>query len=221
MARDDSPPFDVGQTYYGGATIDTTDQTSGENLVGKEWVFEDEDYSQGYAQGGAAKPIRSGKKVVRRVVRNASGTTLYAKRLVQFCAGTNGVTGTVAGDRFGCWMAGNQNVSAGPCYPVDEFVGAAGVPPNDLFYIVVQGPCRIQSDNAVLNANINIGDLVQAGTFASSTNSTQGGRLQSQNFAATQSVLADDILFGVGYAMTALTTAQTATDCLVNVKRWD
>lgn len=213
MARDDAPPFQPGDTFYGGATIDTTDQTSGENLVGKEWVFEDIDFSQGYASGGAAKPERSGKKVVRRIVRNMSGTTLNAKRLVQFATGT--------GDRFGCWVTGYQNASAGPAYPVDEFIGSAGVPNNDLFYIVTEGPCRIQTDNVVLNAAINVGDLVQAGTFASSTNSTGGGRIQAQNFAATQAPLASDILYGVGFAMTALTTGQTATDCLVHVRRWD
>lgn len=221
MARDDSPPFEVGHTYKDGVGIDTTDQSDGENLCGKEWVFEDINFSQGYQQGGAAKPERSGKKVVRRVVRNASGTTLYASRLVQFANGTNAVTGTIAGDRFGCWVNGNQNVSAGPCYPVDEFLSAAGVAPNDLFYIVTEGPATVLTDTVALNANINIGDFVAAGTFASSTSATSGGRLQSQSLGGSTSVLANNILYGVGFALSALTTAQTNTGLLIHVKRWD
>lgn len=211
MARHESPPFGRGETFFNGGTVDST---SGENLEGMEWEFEDLDYSS----TGSLKP-RTNRKVRCRIVRNSSGIALLPKRLVSFKAGS-----------FNKQVDGYANVTSEPhAYPVDEWLPAAGVPANDLFWIVVEGPAVCLTDPANGEGNsIAEGDLVVALTAANSTASGTtgvGGRIQSVNarpFTAPTGVTSTATLIQemrglIGPALTARTTNETHSAVLVEV----
>lgn len=125
MAKKENPPFERGQTFFQGGTVNATD---GANLEGSLWSFPDIDIS---TQG--AKGARSNREVICMVVRNKTGSAMLPKLIAklkidgsgyEYLGQVNGYATTV-GERG---------------YPIDEFLPAAGVPDNDLFYVVVSGP---------------------------------------------------------------------------------
>lgn len=201
MARDEAPPFDRGETYYGGATIDSND-LQGVSLEGMEFEFEDRDYS---VQG--AKTARTNRRVRVRVVRNVSGAALLPKRLVRFQK-TAGV--------YGARVDGYTRLPAERGFPVDEWLPTAGVPANDLFYIVVRGPAVVITSLTDMGADIAVGDRVAAITAATS-GATSSGRITVLGGATSGTSLAEEILNGVGYALTARTTGNTNSDVLLEV----
>lgn len=214
MARDENPPFPPGQTYSGsyggsGVTFSSDDIAATQNLEGKEYVFEDIDYS---ATSGA-KPLRSGRKVRRRVVRNSSAGVLLPKRLVTFEADTSA-------DDYGKRVDGYADGVAERAYPVDEFLPTAGVLVDDLFYIVVEGPAMCKTGLAADATNvISVGDNLASLTAATS-GATTAGRIGPCDFTGATAVLANAIVNRVGRALTARTTGNTANDVLVDVGKW-
>ena len=196
MARDESPPWGRGSTYYNGETIDTND-LGGKNLEGKEFVFEDTEYG-------------TGESVRVRVVRNASAGALLPGRLVSFQS-------TYIGKR----VDGYADTLAELSFPVDELLPSAGVPANDLFYIVVKGPALCKTDlSGDANNVINAGDILVSQTAATS-GATTAGRVIATTVAATTANDLDVLkasLNYVGRAMSAKTTANTNANVLVNVK---
>lgn len=206
MARDENPPFLPGETYFGGATISADDVTATKYLEGKEWVSEDLDYS---VQG--AKALRSGKLVRRRCVRNNSGIALLPKRLAQLEA--------TAGD-YGGRVDGYADVTSERAYPIDEFLPTAGVPDDDLFWIVVEGPATCLTDLAGgANNVLNVGEAVVALTAATSQ-ATTAGRVRPIDLNVATTALGDAIRHTIGRALSAKTTANTNADVLVDVGKW-
>jgi hypothetical protein len=183
MARDEAPPFELGATWYGGGTIDT-DNLGGVNLEGKEYVFED--------PNGTGHPVRV------RVVRNSGTINIKPKRLTTF-----------ASSYYGRRVAGHAAISAAYAFPVDPYLPAAGVPPNDLFYIIVSGPtlCKVTDSGEA----IAVGDIMVALT-ASTSGTADSGRVTS-----ALTLAADEAMNRVGRAMSAVTTGQTGADILVGV----
>ena len=51
MARNENPPFPLGETYYNGGTIDANN-LGGVHLEGQVWEFDDLDYTA----SGAKRP---------------------------------------------------------------------------------------------------------------------------------------------------------------------
>lgn len=194
MARNESPPFSRGKTYFNGVTIDTsTTPYGGTNLEGKEWVFEDTNYG-------------TGLYVTCRVVRNVSGAALLPKRLVSFSS-------TYYGQR----VDGYATTTAQVAYPVDELLPTAGVVNNDLFYVVTKGPCLVKTDLAGGASNvIAVGDPLVSLTAATS-GATTSGRIATASFAGATSVLALPVLNTLGRAMSAATTANTNGDMLTYI----
>ena len=186
MARDECPPFARGESFYNGGPIDTTN-LGGVNLEGKEFLVEDTIY-------GTGSPVRL------RVVRNTSTVNIQAKRLVQFDPAYLGkrVLGYAATDlQF--------------AYPSDELIGPNGIVPNDLFYVVVQGPAAILTSDAG-NA-VAAGDIVFAQTQAASTGVTAGRIVTA---ATTQN--GNNALNYIGRALSACTAGQTAQPLVIGVK---
>lgn len=203
MARDEAPPFERGQTFYGGGTIDSNNLDP--SLEGKEWVFDDLDLTV-----TGAKTKRSGKKVRCRCVRNVGAAALLPKRLVSFVAGTT----------YGKRVDGYADTTAEEAYPVDEFLPAAGVPVNDLFWIVVEGPATVLTDLAGADNNvINAGGVIVALTGATS-GATTAGRVAPQDLTGATAVLAKQIQNRIGVALSSKTTANTNADLLIEVKKW-
>ncbi len=205
MARDDAPPFERGSTAANGVTIDSNDLIL-PNLEGKEWVFEDLDYT---ATTVGARPARTNQKVRCRAVRNSSGAALLPKRLVTFKAGDWGK------------VDGYAEVNPeGPCFPVDEWLPAAGVPSNDLFWIVVEGPATVLTGLAadatnVINQNDQLVNLT-----AVTSGATTAGRAGPAILTGLAVTLAPNMLNIFGRALSARTTGNTNSDVLVEITKW-
>lgn len=208
MARNENPPFDAGQTFYNGGTIDSNN-LGGTQMEGKEWVFED--------IIPTTRQARSNRYVTRRVVRNVSGGNLLPSRLVQF--ETDGLAD------YGARVSGYASVLSQRCFPVDEWLPATGVVNNDLFYIVVKGPCVVLTDLAAgTPLGISVGDLLVSQTAATSGATTAGRAIQLNSqyasTATTASVAIDAALNVIGRACSSNATTQTNTGILVDVGIW-
>lgn len=206
MAHYENLPFPRGGTFFGGGTPSTTDGS--DNLEGKEYWCEDLDYS---ASSGV-KPHRSGHLVRLRVVRNASGGALLPKQRVSFKA--------TAGNYLIGQVDGKCNSTAqGATAVVDEFLPAAGVAANDLFYVVVEGPAMHLTDLAGGASNlINVGSLLVCLTAVTS-GATTAGRVAPQDLTGATANLGIQIQNRIGYALSAKTTANTNADVLVYVTK--
>lgn len=198
MSLDVSAPFPRGKTFG------TTLATDGVQWEGYEKYFMDYDYSQ--AVGPI--PIRSNRMVLCRVMRNAAATALEPKRLVSLKAGT-----------YNKHVDGYADVFAERAVVVDEFLPSAGVPVNDLFWAVVEGPSLISTSLAADAGNvITEGQLLVAATAATS-GATTSGRIRSPDYTganSTGSALGDQLANAIGRAMSARTTANTGGAASLN-----
>lgn len=195
MAKDETLPFPRGATFYNGGTIDSSN-LGGVNLEGKEYRIEDLIYG-------------TGQYVTLRVVRNSGSFNLLPKRLVTF-------DNAFVGQRCNGYSA----VSYAPCVPVDEQLPAAGVVPNDLFYVIMEGPCAVLTplDGGADNV-VAIMDPVAAITAATS-GATTAGRIATANTAGATTSQRDSLLNVVGRAVSAQTTANTNASMLIFATRW-
>ena len=199
MARNENPPFERGSTFFGaGGTPNVTD---GFQYEGKEYLFED--------INPLTRAVRTNRYVRCRIVRNSSGIALLPRRLVRF---------EVDGLDYGARVDGYTRTTAARGYPVDEYLPAAGVANNDLFYIVVNGPAMCVSDLAAVDT-ISVGDRLVALTAVTSQ-ATTAGRVDLAAFAVTEQALADQVAYYIGHALSALTSANTNSDILVEVGHW-
>ncbi len=207
MARNENPPFGRGQTFYNGGTIDSAN-LGGLNLEGKEWLFEDMDYSS-QALGVA----RTNRYVLCRCVRNVAAAALLPKRLASYQATAGNYTQRVDGYA--------TTTAARVAGVVDEWLPAAGVPVNDLFWIVIEGPTLVITDLAGGANNVwNIGDVAVALTAATS-GATTAGRPAPQDLTGATALLGNQIQNHLGRALSAKTTANTNADLLMDVvKAW-
>jgi hypothetical protein len=213
MARQEQPPFGRGETGFSiGGSPASTDLKQWE---GKEWVFEDIDWS-------GTHQSRSNKYVRCRLVRNVSTVSLRPKALVSFK--TTDAT-TYGSQVDGYAVSDGVAVGSIPGFPVDEFL-PSNVAINDIFWIVMEGPAMVVTtlDNSA-TVNINVGDLVGVATTAAGTTGTTGGRVEALSAltgaaAATQTQNLKMYHNALGRALTAATTAQTNTSILVEVCRW-
>lgn len=208
MARDENPPFPRGETFYNGVTIDSNN-LGGLQHEGKEWVFEDIDLSN---TSPGAKPARTNRKVHARIVRNVSGIALLPKRQAKFKTATDG---RFFGQRVDGYTTTTAEFSGGV---VDEWLPAAGVPNNDLFWLVTKGPSKVLTDIATGAGSVfNVGDCVVALTAATSQ-ATTAGRVAPQDLTGATALLANQVQNMIGRALSAVTTANTAADLLIDLK---
>ncbi len=199
MARDENPPFERGNTFWGPGST-PADQTSGKQYEGAEYRWEDVNYSN----SGAVKPVRSELPVVTRVVRNASSQTVLAKQVVKLKSTNHGQ------------IDGQCIVEAeGPCVVVDEHLPSGGCLQYDLCHVVVEGPALVTNSSAA--STITAGDRVVAAT-AATTGATTAGRVKTQDITGATTPLANNIQNAVGVAMS--TTSTTQADVLIYVRRF-
>lgn len=114
----------------------------GSHLLGVHKVFLDADPRN--------QPVNSNETVECVAVRNTSGGALLPKTLVKFKAGA--VLTEIDGS------ANDSSVRVGV---VDEYLPAAGVPVNEVFWVVVKGPTTILKTTGVGN-DIEAGEAVSA-----------------------------------------------------------
>lgn len=212
MSRDNTSTPGRGETMYMGSTIDTAN-LSFVDLEGQVKVFEDIDWG-----AAGVKPSRSARKVVCRLVRNMTGLALYPKQLVSIDpASPNRILG-------------NTVTTGQECYPVDEFLPAAGVPDRDVFWIVVSGPAMCKTPmtgaefqttsiaaGAILTSGTTNGGSTAAGTTA------PAGRVAGFPIVASTTVaqftdLLNVAINSLGKAMSGATSGQTNANILVNIR---
>lgn len=176
------PPFSLGQTF--GPTTPNDSLVSTSIASGAYWAGHLKVFTDFNPLTGAIRSARQKKCVI---VRNSSGITLQAKKLVMFKSGSQSeVDGYAA------------LTDAVPAGVVDEYL-TSGVANGDWFWITVEGPTEI-SLGAANNCAIDT-DIV-AVTAAGSTNTTAAGRAQT---VSTTTVAQLRSL--VGKALSAATTA--------------
>lgn len=192
-----------GKTYLSGGnrTIDST-QTTSKAIMGIRKVFKDLDFSATTPSNTSAKAPRSGGEVTCILVRNSSGAAMLPGRMAVWKSGAEGkeVDGYTTTDY--AKVAG----------VVDEWLPAAGVADNDLFWLVVNGPCNIKKS---LDANALVVDDYVVAITAATSHSTTAGRIMSislQNNATSNTSMA---LNRVGIAMS--TSGTTGANVLTYV----
>lgn len=213
MSRDNVSTPERGGTWYSGRTIDTANY-EGVEVEGTTKCFEDKNWNA----AGVKTDRLSPRMVTCRLVRNVSGVTIYAKRLVQLDP-TNPNR-----------VLGYASTLFGESYPADEYLPAGGVPNGDLFWIVVGGPavCLTGFAGADFNSvSIAAGDILGSGTQAASTGAgTTGvaGRIAgvlAVNVALTTNTQYNELLRyahnPLGRALSAKTSGNTHADILVDV----
>lgn len=214
MARDEAPPFARGETYANGnaeilLAASGPFGLGGINLEGKEFVFEpNADATTG--SYGLLGPDPNGRPIRVKVVRNVSGVNLKPKRLVKFQTGTANINLETRVDGY-TFAVGDV-----PAGIVDEFLPAAGVPDQDLFYIVVEGP-SIGVSMATGTPALTTGAFVVPGAGTSKTND-DAGRLELQSLAGATTVLGANLQNRVGRADTATTIVTASVNVPVVVR---
>lgn len=206
MSRDNDLPFARGTTYGASSSTD------GAQFEGREYVVDDISPITGVR--------RSFRKVKLRVVRNSSGVALPPKRLVAFAdTGFTSNSGAGAHGKIECIA----RTTAVRCYPVDEYLPAAGCPSDDLCYIVVEGPATCLSTLTQSSGDIAVGALVVAFTATTSAGTngvTDGGRIDIQGLLTSNSTgaaLQNQIRNAIGFAVTACTSQGYGQDVVVDV----
>lgn len=154
MSLYDDPPFDMGQT------LGVTSTDDGKGWVGVVKVFPDYNPQTGN--------IRSNRLKKCIAVRNLSGQTLRAKRAVAFSAGSFSAVS-------GYTRLTNDQVAG----VVDEYL-SAGVAPNDVFWVTIDGPTEL-----IASGQVAVGDALAAVT-AHTTNGTDSAG--TGGYGATVSV---------------------------------
>lgn len=184
-----------GKTY---GSSSTTGVSVG--LEGTEKIFADVDYST----TGAVKTKRSGNDIRAVLVRNVSGITLNPKQGVTYASGYQGRR-----------VDGYHRLDGGICSGIVDPFLVNGAPNNDLFWLIIEGPCVCTKDtsgNAVIKD-----DYVVAETAAASTFSTTAGKIKSIITTSNQTFAASYALNAIGIAMS--TSATTNADILVRLRR--
>lgn len=178
------------------------------NQVGREWCFEDLNYSS------KVTVHRTEHKVRCRLVKNSSGFALLPGRLALFKAGTNRTE--VAGYATTTAADGKSVVV------VDEWLPAAGVADGDYFWVVVEGPSEVLTDLAGGANNLIPEDTVLVALTAATSGATTAGRVAPQSLTGATAVLGNQINGAFGRAMSAKTTAETNESLLAFISnRWD
>lgn len=213
---EDNLPFPRGTTYL--ANCGTLTSTMADQWVGQEYEVLDWDFSAN------PRTLRSNRKVRVRVVRNVSGVALPPKRLVTLARdNAKNVTGAtaVAGVAGSTQVGGIARLPTVKTYPVDEWLPTAGVPANDLFYIVIRGPAIVMGSVANYTTAIAAGDILHsaltATTSAVTNGVTQGGRIGEILDISGTTVAFGGLVNRLGRALSANATDTTNSGILVDV----
>lgn len=191
--------FVPGRTYFQGQTPSATDGAHLEGRMHEGKPYDPADPMALAAEGGIRQYM---------IVRNASTIVLQKKQVVK-------------------WKSGQRNRQVdGYCNVTNEEVAgvvdpnliSAGVPINDLFFLVVDGELLITTPDtgAGFGGDWSEGDKLGALTNAASTG-PDAGRLTKLDGTATN-LTADAEWNMCARVMSGKTTGQTGEDCLVDFK---
>jgi hypothetical protein len=197
------PPFGLGQTLGLDAPNDSlygiTTGSYGDNWVGCVKEFTDVNPVNGQ--------VRSNRRKVCIAVRNTSGAALLPKRVVRL--GGNGKA--LFGSADGYASTANEAL----CGVVDEFLPAAGVAANDVFWVTVDGPTEVAA--ALSGTDIAVRSPLSVITAASS-GATTAGRVTVSPLSASTAGGNDNGIGVIGYACTTGATTGSAVLALIRTR---
>jgi hypothetical protein len=185
-ARNETPPFPLGQTWYNGGVIDTSQMPatlSGSQIVGKEWVFED--------INPTANPPTQRSNYYKRciAVRNVNPLAMLPGYLYDSDVKTTldfGAAPATAQSSAGAQRAhvdGMSFVTADPNFlgVCDEWLPVAGCPQWDICWLTIEGPTVCYTDLAA-STTTNIFTLNQrvVALTAATSGATTAGRVAPQ-----------------------------------------
>lgn len=204
MARDENAP-EPGKVlgYYTDDLGQTVSTTAGANREGQEFRYEDLNYA-GTTPGGVT-PVRSGKPVIRRIVRNAN-TSVYAKPKEFWQFKTDGATADVYSGEISAPGTAVGQLGA----IVDEFLPAAGAPPGSLLLVTIEGPTKAMTATTG-DTNISVGNSVVAGAAGQVIDQDTTVAAGAATFAQLKGV--------IGIALEAVNA--TNTDFMILARRMD
>ncbi len=179
-------PFPLGTTWADGGTAASTDAT---HLEGKEYIVECIDYSD----TGVTKPSLTGRYKKVRIVRNVTGSALLPKRIAKMKTDGSAKEYLSQVDEYATTVG-----ELG--YPIDEFLPAAGVGDQELFYVVVEGLAKVTSA-AAGDTTIAIGNFVIP--------STDGKVIDQDVTVAAGAATFNQIQGAIGRAVTAVAAINT------------
>lgn len=203
------PPFPLGSVLKGTAADGTT--LINDHLLGTEcW----------HPAKNTSTPIRGNKgrlvgAPIRAIaVRNTSGVTLYGKRVGR-CERTAGYDLLKEVDGYA------STLSLAHVGIIDSYLPSSGVAANDIFWLIVEGPCTVLTPaaGAGFSGDIAVGNWLVSATAASSQTTTAGrvsnvtlpGQTgDTSTFNAVMNVL--------GRALSARTTGETEAELLIEAR---
>jgi hypothetical protein len=216
MARDEAPPFARGETYFNDPTAAANAPNDplglgGINLEGKEFVFEP-DSPAAESSNPALGNDPSGRLVRVKVVRNVSPVNLKPARIAHFqAASTAGLVYETRIDGY-CFAAGDR-----PAGVIDEYLPAAGVPPNDLFYVVIDGPTSVTNQTAA-PVTTAIGSRIVPAVTGATAGDDLAGRVALQDLTGATSVLGNAIQNKIGYAASINSTTSGVFNAVAHLR---
>lgn len=197
MSRSNKIPFPRGRAAFHGDTKTLVDEpTALAHLEGQIVYLTD-------TAVATPEVRRSNTDVVAKVVRNDSGGVLYAGEACKWSTGY-----------FGTRVVESSAAFNAVCGFVDDHIPAGGVQDNDLFYLIVDGPCTVAtkaSGTAHAGGNFTQGGLMYA--------SSEAGHVEG--FAASYGDLlnngSDAVAITNSCGRVITTVANTSTTALIDV----
>ena len=197
------PPFGLGQTLGLDTPNDSlyglTTGSYGDNWVGCVKEFTDVNPVNGQ--------VRSNRRKVCIAVRNTSGAALLPKRVIRLAGSGTALYGAADG------YASTANEAL--CGVVDEFLPAAGVASNDVFWVTVDGPTEVSV--ALSGSDVAVRSALSVVTAAAST-STTAGRVTVSPLSSSTAGANDNGIGVIGYAASVGATTGTAVLALVRTR---
>ncbi len=212
-------PFGLGSTFYGPTqSIDVSStyaNVKGVGYEGLECEFVDVDPSDLTRQ-------RAGSTIKTRIVRNVSGVTLQGKYFGSYAGGTK--LKRIAG-----YHRVDNDIVAGV---IDPYLPSNGVRDGDLCHVVEEGYCihktpKAGADFGTVAWTVGQDLCAVTDTAANGTTTTSAniaGRMQgitTGTWTATQTTdgtMANYVRNVAAEVMSAMTSGQTSTDCLIRMK---
>lgn len=184
------PPFGLGQTL--GITTPNDSLVGISGSYGDNWVGAVKEFTDVNAITGQ---LRSNRRKVCIAVRNTSGAALLPKRVVRLAGSGTALFGAADG-----YSAVTNDAFVGV---VDEFLPAAGVAANDVFWVTVDGPTEVAV--ALSGSDITVRAALSVITAATS-GATSAGRVTVSPLSSSTAGANDN---GIGVIAFAASTGQT------------
>jgi len=198
MSPESVAPVERGETFYGPTQTIDTDDYAGISLEGKQAIFLDRDIDDETKE-------RSGRVIRAVLMRNVSGSTLYAGYAVTPADG-------YAGERFdatftkACRAAGI----------LDDRLGTGGCRNGDLCWVLVKGPAYYKTASSPARDTA-VGDLLY---IVDDDDGRLDGWQEALTFSAGDVVdgdMANIIANSLGRALEASEVADTDTSKLIDL----